>query len=73
VNFLKRLFCWHRGPLRFERSIYGDEINYSGGSRSLWTCVRCQGLVAKKHLRTPTEPVLVCGNRELWAREVTSP
>lgn len=35
-------FCRHLDkPLEFIRNIHGDEINYSGGKRSLWKCPIC--------------------------------
>ena len=35
MNWIKRLFCAHR--YEWVRNIYGDEINLSGGKRSLST------------------------------------
>lgn len=39
MNWIKRLFCAHR--YEWLRNIYGDEINLSGGARSLWRCAEC--------------------------------
>ena len=39
MNWLRRLFCAHR--YEWMRNIYGDEINLSGGKRSLWDCAGC--------------------------------
>jgi len=41
IDFLRRLFCRHRGGLVFVRNIYGDEIIEHGWKRSLWRCKRC--------------------------------
>lgn len=46
---IRQVFCLHR-RLEFVRNIYGDEINYSGGNRSLWTCLNCHALIGKKNL-----------------------
>lgn len=35
----KRLFRKHE--YEFVRNIYGDEINSSGGKRSVWWCPKC--------------------------------
>jgi len=48
--WLRRLFCKHLGPAEFVRNIYGDEINYAGGQRSLWKCARCGALTARDNL-----------------------
>jgi len=39
MNWIKRVFCAHR--YEWMRNIYGDEINMSGGKRSLWRCAEC--------------------------------
>ena len=39
VNLIKRLFCKHE--YEFVRNIYGDEINWCGGKRSIWKCKKC--------------------------------
>jgi hypothetical protein len=37
---LRALFCRHR-ERKFVRNIFGDEINWCGGYRSLWRCCGC--------------------------------
>ena len=44
LGFFKRLFCKHT-ERRFIRNIYGDEINYYDGGRSLWECTHCGSVV----------------------------
>lgn len=39
MKIFKRLFCKHE--YEWERNIYGDEINYCGGKRSIWKCKKC--------------------------------
>ena len=39
MTWLKRLFCKH--DFCWERNLYGDQINYSGGARSIWVCAKC--------------------------------
>jgi hypothetical protein len=39
MNILKRLFCKHE--FEWQHNIYGDEINYCGGKRSIWKCKKC--------------------------------
>lgn len=39
ANYIQKMFCSHW--YRFERNIYGDEINACGGKRSLYRCCRC--------------------------------
>lgn len=39
MNILKRLFCKHE--FEWQRNIYGDEIHYCGGKRSIWKCKKC--------------------------------
>ena len=41
-QLFKQLFCKH--DYEFVRNIYGDEINYCGGYRSLWKCKKCGNL-----------------------------
>lgn len=41
-NWIKRLFCKHKW--KWDRNVYGDEINYSGGKRSSWSCAKCGAL-----------------------------
>lgn len=36
----RRILCRHRN-LVFVRNIYGDEINWCGGYRSVWQCCDC--------------------------------
>lgn len=53
MNWLKRLFCLHRGGLSFVRNIYGDEIYEWGFKRSLWRCKRCGAAVPMDMLNVP--------------------
>jgi len=39
MNIIKQLFCKH--DYEYVHNIYGDEINYCGGYRSLWKCKKC--------------------------------
>lgn len=48
MNWIKRLFCAHR--YEWLRNIYGDEINLSGGARSLWRCAECGKFQARDGL-----------------------
>lgn len=48
MDWLKRLFCAHR--YEWMRNIYGDEINLSGGKRSLWGCAECGKVQARDEL-----------------------
>lgn len=41
--FWRRMLCKHK-QWEFVSNIYGDEINRSGGKRSMWKCTEC-GLV----------------------------
>jgi hypothetical protein len=52
-----RLTGKHRtlGPDEFVRNIYGDEINHSGGNRSLWRCANCRRLIDRPELRLDLE------------------
>lgn len=50
-NWFLRLLCRHRRRHNFIRNIYGDEINHSGGKRSLWVCHDCGHLLAKDKLQ----------------------
>lgn len=51
---IKISLCKHY-DIKWERNIYGDEINYSGGNRSLWRCQDCGCGVPKPTLMK--EPV----------------
>ena len=48
MDWLKRLFCEHH--YEWMRNIYGDEINLSGGKRSLWGCTKCDKVQARNEL-----------------------
>ena len=41
MSILRRLLCDH--DWRWERNVYGDEINMAGGMRSIWHCPKCDG------------------------------
>ena len=49
MRFLKRLFCGHDN-VSFDRNIYGDLINLSGGKRSFWICDDCGATVCNNNL-----------------------
>jgi Zn-finger protein len=49
MNWLKRVFCAHR--YEWMRNIYGDEINVSGGKRSVWRCSKCGKVQYRDDLR----------------------
>lgn len=48
IRLIKRLLCKHE--YEFVRNIYGDEINHSGGMRSLWKCPKCGRTFLDPHL-----------------------
>lgn len=48
MNIIKRLLCKHEYV--FERNIYGDEINHTGGNRSWWHCTKCGKRALDPHL-----------------------
>lgn len=48
MNWIKILFCKHE--YEFLRNIYGDEINWCGGYRSIWKCKKCGNLEYKDEL-----------------------
>ena len=39
MNWFKSLFCKHE--YEFVCNIFGDQINYYGGKRSIWKCKKC--------------------------------
>jgi hypothetical protein len=47
--FFKKLLCRHKNK-KFVRNIYGDEINWSGGKRSIWKCADCGEIIFSEHL-----------------------
>ena len=49
LSLIRSLFCRHEHAT-FVRNIWGDEINFAGGKRSLWRCQKCQWLLAKDTL-----------------------
>lgn len=52
MSWFKRMFCEH-AAIRFERNIYGDEINHVSLSRvyrSWWVCVDCGKAIARTFL-----------------------
>jgi hypothetical protein len=40
MKWLRKFFCAH--DYRWQRNIFGDEINHSGGARSIWKCCKCK-------------------------------
>lgn len=55
-QWLKTLFCGHPNP-EFQRNIYGDEINLSGGNRSIWVCPNCGGTEYRPDPHYPSVPL----------------
>ena len=49
LTLIRSLFCRHR-EVRFWANLYGDEINLSGGKRSLWGCAECGKVQARDDL-----------------------
>lgn len=50
-NLFKRLMCGRKGhELEHVHNIYGDEINYRGGKRSVWKCQNCGAVKLRDHL-----------------------
>jgi hypothetical protein len=52
-RILKQFFCEHRNST-WLRNIYGDEINYHNGKRSLWKCDECEKITFGDWLYEPT-------------------
>lgn len=50
-KFIQNFGCEHE--YEFVRNIYGDEINQSGGYRSLWQCSKCGKYMYSKRLYSP--------------------
>jgi len=50
IYFIKSWFCKHE--YKHIRNIYGDQINYCGGHRSLWECKKCHKLQYRDYLFT---------------------
>lgn len=48
--WLKTLFCTHEN-LSHVRNIYGDQVNYSGGYRSVWECDKCHKTIYRRTLK----------------------
>jgi len=57
MNLIKRLYCRH-ADWDFVRNIYGDEINYAGGARSLWSCAEC-GKLFRDYQTFPLESLAI--------------
>ncbi len=47
IRLIKRLFCNH--DYDFLRPISGDEINWTGGMRSVFICLKCRKVVYSRH------------------------
>lgn len=47
--FFKRFTCKHTNQT-FIRNIYGDEINWTGGKRSIWKCDDCGKVIFSDEL-----------------------
>ena len=56
MKWIKRLFCKHE--YEFLRNIYGDEINYCGGYRSIWRCKKCGALEYRDKLNLSLKETL---------------
>jgi hypothetical protein len=55
-DFIKRVLCGMKGHwLVHIRNIYGDEINYRGGKRSVWKCHNCGAVKLRDHLHYEQE------------------
>ena len=52
MNWFKGLFKKCEHEYEFVRNIYGDEINYRGGYRSIWKCKKCGKIEYREHLQT---------------------
>ena len=50
IDFIKSWFCKHE--YKHIRNIYGNQINYCGGHRSLWECKKCHKLQYRDYLFT---------------------
>ena len=54
MSYFKKLFCnlnKHKGWVDvFVRNVYGDEINFLNGKRSIWKCTHCNGEILKDYL-----------------------
>ena len=48
MSIIKRLLCKHE--YAWYCNIYGDMINHSGGSRSVWQCKKCGKFQFRKEL-----------------------
>ena len=48
MNWFKSLFCKHE--YEFGYNIYGDQINYCGGKRSIWICKKCRKIEYRDEL-----------------------
>ena len=51
MNWIKSLFKRCEHEYEFVRNIYGDEINWCGGYRSLWKCKKCGKLEYRTYLQ----------------------
>ena len=52
ISWFKQIKCKHE--YKFVRNIYGDEINWCGGYRSVWRCNKCGKIEYRKYLQTST-------------------
>jgi hypothetical protein len=52
MNWLRRLFCRHKGGNpAFVRNLYGDQIIEWGWKRSVWRCEHCGSLFGRDDLQ----------------------
>jgi len=57
MSWFKSLFCEHE--YEFVRNIYGDQINYCNGKRSIWKCKKC-GKIEYKDKLYPNKSYKLC-------------
>jgi len=48
MKWLRQLFCKH--SFQFDRNLYGDQIQYAGGARSVWVCTKCDKVEFRSEL-----------------------
>lgn len=66
----KRLFCKHE--FEWKRNIYGDQINYAGGKRSLWQCSKCEAGQFRGPLEVAKESIRVKTQSEIFGQWISA-
>ncbi len=61
-HVLRILFCKHKRQA-WVRNIHGDEINQSGGRRSIWFCQDCHVIQLHRELHDSSQIHAVGGSR----------